>query len=241
MHWDPGPYWDWDHYMALVRGGPAPSVPVGPLVTIAPDFQHNQPVVTDCSSGTCVTLPAQPTNFVYLHTAPSDSAPLLTDLAIHPDGSPGTTAANDWSDKAVAGQVFAQYGRSGDWQGIWYGGQVGWFRDPLRASTAHPSCGLLVTPKPGHAPIAVYGRAYPEAAAYNGTGISPQPVLPLDYTIGAGQGYAAVTGVPTEYYSAVTFNSVNTLVAGKDEYLQISFNHRQAFVLAQDVKLVQTC
>lgn len=20
MHWDPGPFWDWDHYMRLVRG-----------------------------------------------------------------------------------------------------------------------------------------------------------------------------------------------------------------------------
>jgi hypothetical protein len=96
-------------------------------------------------------------------------------------------------------------------------------------------------PRPGHAQTAVYGRAYPEAAAYDGTGISAQSVVPLNYTIGAGQSYAAAVGIPPDYYSAVTFASVNTLVAGTDKYLQISFNHRQAFVRAEDVTLTRTC
>jgi hypothetical protein len=237
MHWDPGPYWDWNHYFDLLHA-PTPRPGLG-LITIDPRFATNRPVVTDCTSGQCVTQPSQGTSFLYLHTQPSDSAPLLSDPAIHPDGSPGTTAASDWSDKAVAGQQFAIGGLRPGWFGVWFGGQLGWLR------TGRPdvrlTCGAVVTPRRGLATIPVYGRAYPEAAAYDGTGIAPQPVTVLQYTIAAGQRYPTIGRVPTDYYSAVTFNSVNTLVTGRDPYYQISFNHRIAFVRAADVTVVRTC
>ena len=45
-HYDPGPFWDWSHYMDLLgeqsrHGG-------GNAVTISPDFRTNRPEVTEC-------------------------------------------------------------------------------------------------------------------------------------------------------------------------------------------------
>jgi len=235
MHWDPGPFWDWDHYMQLLRGPVRPIAPAGRgLVTIAPSFRSNRPVVTDCGSGTCVALPPQPSNFVYLRTGPSDSAALLSDAGLRPDGSPGTTEASDWSDKAVAGQQFAVYARRGDWVGIWFGGQVGWFFDPHgRASVA--GCGWVVTPVGGVGSIPVYGRAYPEAEAYPAQ-IPVQAVTPLQYTLSAGQKYSVGLTTDSEYYWATTFDASNhTVVRGKTRYVQIQFGHRVMYVNAADV------
>jgi hypothetical protein len=89
--------------------------------------------------------------------------------------------------------------------------------------------------------MAVYGRAYPEAAAYQATTIAPQPVIALQYVLPAGQQYAIGAAVPTDYYSAVTFNGVNTNVVGTDHYYQISFNHRVAFVRTDDVTVTRAC
>src|SRR5262245_8760312 len=80
QHWDPGPFWNWNHFMALVhhvsdateqaRGG-SPTRGTHHLVTIDPTFAANTPEVTDC----CATIPNQPANFVYLRTGPGDSYP----------------------------------------------------------------------------------------------------------------------------------------------------------------------
>ena len=43
------------------------------LVTIDPTFAANEPKVTGCSGRSCVTLPKQPANFVYLRTGPGGS------------------------------------------------------------------------------------------------------------------------------------------------------------------------
>jgi N-acetylmuramoyl-L-alanine amidase len=131
MHWDPGPYFDWARFMSLVGAPIAPGGDgTGRIVTIDPSYATNQPVVTYGGS----TLPARPSNFVYLHTAPSADSPLVSDALLsgtnlEPDGV-GTTQANDWGDKAVTGQSFAVAGRQGAWLAIWYGGQKAWLDDP---------------------------------------------------------------------------------------------------------------
>lgn len=242
MQFGPGPFWNWERYLMLLRApiGKGPERDGG-LVTINPRFATNRPVVTDCSGKKCVKLPRQGANFVYLHTAPSREAPLLSDPALHPDGSPGTTEVSDWGDKAVTGQTFAVYKRVGDWVGIWYAGEIGWFRDPARKPTAVSTCGLVVTPRRGQHSIPVYGRAFPEKPAYRGTGVYPQPLVPLQYLITTGQRYAMDPGrVPTDYYAA-EFGSIGTVVTGRDRYRQIWFNHRQAFVRASDVTVTDTC
>ncbi|MDB5178705.1 MAG: putative secreted protein [Patescibacteria group bacterium] len=240
MHWDPGPYWNWQRYFNLLG---APIVPTaGPnssFVTIAPTFSSNQPVVTDCSTSPCVTLPSQGANFVYLRTAPSDSAPLLSDPALHTDGAPGTTDIKDWSATADYGQQFAVAARQQDWTGIWFGGQIGWFKKPQGHLASYPTRGQSITPKTGLSSIPVYGRAYPEAGAYSGGAVPVQSVVPLQYTIPGGQSYATSGLAPTDYYYAWTIDAHlpddHTVVIGQDKYYQIQFNQRLAYVKASDV------
>ena len=228
MHWDPGPFFDWAHFMALL-GAPihgAKGDGTGRIVTIDPKFEENQPAVTACDSSGQHPLPAQPTNFLYLHTAPGDSAPLVDDPLLP---GPGTTCAQDWGDKAVTGQTFAVADRQGDWLGIWYGGVKAWLYDPHGKETVAGG-GVLVTPKAGLASIPVYGRAYPSSVS----------TATLGYTIPAGQVYVAKDLVGADYYSASTFNAPQTysVVSSGEKFYEISFNHRFAFLSASDVDTV---
>ena len=232
MHWDPGPYFDWARFMRLVGAPIAPGGDgTGRIVTIDPNYATNEPVVTYNGS----TLPAQPTNFVYLHTAPSADAPLVADpllsgTNLEPDGV-GTTQANDWGDKAVTGQSFAVAGRQGDWLAIWYGAQRAWLYDPATAPTVIPGGGTLITPKPGLASIPVYGRAYPSSVS----------TRTLGYTIPAGQAYVADGTTGADYYSATTYDAPSTysvVSSNSERFYEISFNHRIAYLRASDVQVV---
>jgi hypothetical protein len=231
MHWDPGPYWDWSHYFDLLR---APFRSTGTsltgLATIKPNYATNKPAFTGCVTA---GVPCAPhgSGTVVLRTEPRDDAPLLNDIALRPDGSPGTMHISDISSRAETGQTFAIAERRGAWVAVWYLGQKGWFK----AKDAAWSVGLVVTPKKGKASVPVYGRAYPEAAAYP-AGVPVQAVTPLQYSLPAGQEYAIGLYAPSEYYWAVTYDSSNhTVVRGATKYLQIQFGHRVAFVNAADV------
>lgn len=240
QHWDPGPYWDWGHYMDLL-GAPigADSYKTkGDVMTINPPFADNQPDVSFCSApAACRSLPAQPSNFVYLHTAPDPSSPLLGDSALHPSGVPGTTRADDWGDKAVAGQKFYLVDSQGDWDAIDYGGQEAWFYDPSDAPNAVPDVGTLVTPRAGKTSIPVFGRAYPDARAYPSS-VTPEKIVPLQYTIPSGQVYVATDLLRSDYYYSPTQKHHQTIV-GHTRYYQIFFNHRFAFVKYSDVDVVK--
>jgi len=75
-------------------------------------------------------MPAQQaSNFVYLRTAPDDSAPLFGDQAIHGTAA-GTNRINDWGSTAQAGQQFVVAGVQGDWTAIWFSGAKVWFHNP---------------------------------------------------------------------------------------------------------------
>jgi N-acetyl-anhydromuramyl-L-alanine amidase AmpD len=78
QHWDPGPFWNWNHFMTLVQGvsdsreqarGGSTTRGTHQIVTIDPTFSTNKQMVTNCSGSTCSTLPAQPANFVYIRAA----------------------------------------------------------------------------------------------------------------------------------------------------------------------------
>jgi hypothetical protein len=249
QHWDPGPFWNWNRFMALVHGvsdhaeqasGGSLSRGAHGLVTIDPTFASNKPAVTDCSSGSCVTLPTQPANFVYLRTGPKNSYPLVGDLLLHPGGA-GTTVDSDWGDKATIGQTFAYAGHSGSWTAVWFSGQKAWFYNPSGANqTARYTGGKVITPKAGLASIPVYGAAYPEASAYP-SAVPVTKVVKLSYTIPAGQEYPTIGTVPTDYYYAATIDSRladdHTIIIGKTAYDQISYNHRKFFVKARDVTI----
>ncbi|MDX3320696.1 N-acetylmuramoyl-L-alanine amidase [Streptomyces sp. ME03-5684b] len=114
MHWDPGYAWDWNHFMSLL-GAPVsglPEVPQpGEVVAITPSFTENVQTFQVCPSDdptgqtpTC-TERQQQANFVYLRTAPDETAPLFGDQAIHGTAA-GTDRVNDWGSTAQAGQQF---------------------------------------------------------------------------------------------------------------------------------------
>ncbi|GAA4838628.1 N-acetylmuramoyl-L-alanine amidase [Saccharopolyspora rosea] len=240
-HYDPGPYWDWAHYMKLLQS-PLDSDKAdddAQAVTIFPNFAKNRPEVSQCSDKGCENLPAQPANFVYLRTEPRDDAPLITSPVIHKDGSPGTTRIEDWSDKAVAGRQYAVAGRSGDWLAIWYEGKKAWLRDPDGNNTAAADDAKLVTPRRGGIPT--FGMAVPNPSEYP-KGIDPTKLEPLPYTIPANQRYVAGDAVQAMDYHAV-YDGTNDpnnhkLVRGSEKYVPISLNHRWVYVKQSDIQPV---
>lgn len=230
MHWDPGPYWDWGHFMELVGAPITP--PAGQksaqIVTIKPHFQQNEQPVNGA--------PLQPSNFLYLYQAPTFDAALIDDPVLN---GVGTRNGSDWGDKIRVGQTYALAERQGDWAAIWYGGQKAWFYDPKGEQTI-PGSGMLVTPKAGKTAITVYGTAYPEASAYP-KGVPVRALNPIGYTIPAGQTYVAFERLKGRYYHAVVYSldpSVHKYVVGNEEFYRIQFNHRFGFVKAADVDLV---
>ena len=236
MHTDPGPYWDWGHYMALL-GAPvhATAGPRSGVVTVDPDYAANQPVYTGCVTA-AATCPAHGSDAVRLYSAPSEDAPLVKDIGLHGTG-PSTTGVNDVGARASTGQQFAVADRQGDWTAIWYLGQEAWFHNPAAQPAAVNSRGLVVTPKKGLATIPVYGRAYPEAAAYP-AGVPVQSLSPLPYQVPAGQRYVVGGAVRGEYFYSVTFDTAShTVVRGNQLYYEIQLGHRVAYVNAADVTL----
>jgi len=246
QHWDPGPFWNWGHYMDLVRGNvaaaevPAIAPANATIITIDPKFNSNKMSLQDCSStpGTCTTLPNQGTSIIYLHTAPNQNSPLLNDRTLHPNGDPGTMEVSDWSASASAGEQYVVADHQGNWLAIWFGGQKGWFFNPANKPVAYYSTAPTITPKAGQASIPVYGRPVPEASAYP-SGVTPLQVVPLNYTIPAGQAYTALGGLSNDYYYDLTVNYSaphdHEIFVGKTKYYQIMYNHRLAYVMASDV------
>lgn len=245
MHWDPGPFWDWAHYMELLGAplGTSGDSSTANVVMIRPSFATNSQTVRDCTTGGCHDLPAQPSNFVYLHTAPSPTAPLIADPALtrlqRPAGR-GTTRIDDWGDRAVTGQSFYRVERQGDWDAIYFGGQKAWFYNPGHDTYTLAGSGTLVTPKSGRASIPVYGVAFPEPAAYP-SGMTAAPIVPLQYSIPAGQIYVATDLVSADYFNprASLASSLRAVVKGVTKYYQIFFSYRLAFVRADDVDVVK--
>lgn len=238
MHTDPGPYWDWQHYFTLLGRPFRPTAgPKGGLVTINPDFAKNQPEFTGCvkKGDPCAV---HGSSAVRLYTRADESAPLVQDIGLRPDGSPSTIDVNDVGSRVSTGQQYAVADRKGDWTAIWYLGQKAWFRNPKAQPTAVSASGLVVTPRKGLSEIPVYGRAYPEAEAYP-AGVPVQSVSPLPYKLLEGQRYVIGDKVPGEYFYAPTFDTTpHRVVSGKDQYFEIQFGHRVAYVRAADVAVL---
>lgn len=236
MHTDPGPFWDWQHYFTLL-GRPFQRTfrSAGGLVTVLPDFAENQPEYTGCVTRgePCA---AHGSSEVRLYSQPDETSPLIKDIGLRPNGDDSTIDVNDVGSRVSTGQRYAIAGRDGDWTAIWYLGQKAWFKNPKGRPTAVDASGQVVTPKAGLTQIPVYGRAYPEAAAYP-AGVPVQAVSPLPYKILAGQKYAVGDKVPGEYFYAPTFDTTShKVVIGTDMYYEIQFGHRVAFVRAADVQ-----
>ncbi|GAB3586098.1 N-acetylmuramoyl-L-alanine amidase [Calidifontibacter terrae] len=232
MHWDPGPYWDWEHYFELM-GAPLnagtsgrPAV-AGDVVRILPGFSQNvQPVAGDGTRGT---------NFVPLYSSPTAESPLVTDPGIK--SSPSTTTVSDVGGRAAAGTDYVVAEVRGDWTAVWFLGALAWFHNPVSKPTARVVVrGRKVTAK---VQAQTFGRAYPEASAYANPA-DAQPISPLLYTLAPGQSYALLDDtLPADYYRAKTFSAdtpgdhIN--IVGTTKYLLVSLGHRVGFVLADEV------
>ncbi|MFF4535787.1 N-acetylmuramoyl-L-alanine amidase [Streptomyces aureus] len=238
MHWDPGTSWDWEHLMSLL-GAPVDGEhgvgPVGSAVTIAPGFTGNQQTVQICpgddptGATTACTEQQQSSNFVFLRTGPSDTAPLFGDQAVH-KGAAGTDRINDWGSTAQAGQQFVVAGVDGDWTAIWYSGSMVWFHNPGGANTV-PAHDVTLVSAAGTTPVAVYGSSYPDRAEYP-AGLSPSTQAPISYyTVPAGQAYVA-TRPPANTDDYFTSGAV---VVGAKQMYTIQYNHRVALVYSSDV------
>ncbi|WP_344979964.1 peptidoglycan recognition family protein, partial [Streptosporangium fragile] len=246
MHDDPGPYWDWAHYFELLgrpfgasdvellgRLAKAPAARTGHSVLIKPDYATNAPGFTGCKGG-CPRLGGAS---VWLRTRPSPTAPLVEDVGKHPDGG-SSYSVYDHAARASTGQRYALAERRGDWTAIWYLGQKAWFSDPAGARTSVSATGPLVTPRPGLSSVKVYGRAYPEKAAYP-RGVPVQQLTPLQYSLPAGQSYSVGMTVRSSYLRATTFDPAeHRIVRGATRYHQIQFGHRIMYVRASDVRLL---
>lgn len=251
VHWDPGPYWDWDHYFELL-GAPiggdleaTTNVAPGDVVEVRTGYADNPNTVTGCEeaspgSGACVA--GAGTNFRYLHQAPSADAPLAKDPGWKPDGSDGTTYASDVSARVQSGHKLVVDQVEGDWLGVWWAGSLAWLHNPAERPVVVPATAKTVTVA-GAAPAPVYGRAYPEAAAYEDyPGVPVQPVTPIEYQVGVDQTYAVADDhVASDYYRATTFDGTGpgdrTVVRGDDVYYQLWLAHRHVFVNAADVEI----
>ncbi|MFF2654174.1 N-acetylmuramoyl-L-alanine amidase [Streptomyces sp. NPDC058045] len=239
MHTDPGPYWDWGHYFALMGKPFHPTAgPRGGLVTIAPDYESNKPEYTGCSKGK--PCPEHGSSAIRVHTEPRDDAPLIKDIGLRPGGGDSTIDVNDIGARLAAGTQYAVADREGDWTAVWYLGQKAWFRNPADAPVTKNAKGLVVQPKAGLKEIPVYGRAYPEKSAYP-EGVPVQPVTPMPYKLLAGQRYVVGEKVHGEYYYSATFDVADhKVVRGKDVYYEIQFGHRVEYVRAADVDVVSS-
>ncbi|WP_405885027.1 N-acetylmuramoyl-L-alanine amidase [Streptomyces sp. NBC_01136] len=236
MHTDPGPYWDWQHYFTLLGHPFQGAKHDGGLVTVLPDFDKNQPEYTGCVTNgePCA---AHGSSEVRLYSQPDETSPLVKDIGLRPKGDDSTIDVNDVGSRVSTGQRYAVADRDGDWTAIWYLGQKAWFKNPKSRPTAVNASGTVVTPKAGLTEIPVYGRAYPEAAAYPAD-VPVQAVSPLPYKLLAGQKYAVGDEVPGEYFYAPTFDTApHRVVIGTDMYYEIQFGHRVAFVRAADVQV----
>ncbi|WP_191984624.1 N-acetylmuramoyl-L-alanine amidase [Lentilactobacillus buchneri] len=237
MHWDPGTYWNWNHYFELmgVDLSKSDGSTDSHIITITPNDKTN----LTADSGQKVTddgvnLPLAGSNFVYLYEQPSFSADLIADKDFS-SGQSGTTEKDDWGDKAVYGQQFSKIDQQGDWTEIDYGGQGAWFYNPGGANSTDAT-GKLVTAK-GSKAVPVYGSAYPSDSILKKnkvTGIKPTPI----YQLQPGQKYVYGGTVTSDYFNShFNSNSPKNVIHGTDDYYQIQFNHRIAFVKASDTTL----
>jgi N-acetyl-anhydromuramyl-L-alanine amidase AmpD len=282
QHWDPGPYWNWSHFMDLVGAPTHPTAPPSSnVVTINPIFQLNQAVVSGCQNiqdltpfpgpyhgaewpnlnGPCpdsyyLDMPRQPVNFVWLRTAPSDTAPLLADPYLHPTVNGvlgvGTARANDWGDQAPTGFSYVVADRApGGWIAVWYGGQKAWFHNPMGIVSASPQKALTVTPKAGKATVPVYVESFPEVAAYPAAftswyGGAPRGQrIATKYVLGSGQAYVTDgKALTSDWFNAFNIDGSafmdQTDFQGTTKYYLITYNHRMAFVDVNDVDVVSS-
>ncbi|MEU6083766.1 N-acetylmuramoyl-L-alanine amidase [Streptomyces sp. NPDC047108] len=250
MHWDPGPYWDWNRFMRMVGApedpqGESGTPAVGSAVTISPEFETNEQTVQVCNTPSgdpkpCTTQTG-PSNFLFVRTAPESDAPLFGDPALN-DGDSGTNRIDDWGSTVVTGQQFVVADVSGDWTAIWFSGSKVWFHNPDGVNT-RPAQGVsIVSAKDGDDPAPVYGMAFPQPSEYP-DGLSPSTFEPLSmYTVPTGQAYVADDAPDSadDFFKVTPQRPESKVVKGSKSYYTVQYNHRVVLLDSADVEVVRS-
>lgn len=245
MHWDPGPYFDWDRYMQLLRA-PLPSDAdpgqSGTPIVLRPGYAANLQKGSYCfgtSGMDCRDVADAPANFVYLRTAADPMAPLVENQYLK--GWPGDRM-NNWGTKLGTGPIYVLAEQKGDWSAIYFGGQKAWFQNPGRSLTRKASA-MVITPRTGLTTAPLYGVAYPQDTAF----MPPTKPVAIEkiYDVPAGQRYALAARTTGDYYWAKEWvasydPSKQIVVKDGTEYYQVHFNHRVAWARAADFELIST-
>ncbi|MFJ4867715.1 N-acetylmuramoyl-L-alanine amidase [Streptomyces sp. NPDC088757] len=233
LHWDAGPYWDWNYYMSLLgapqgdKGAGAP-LRAGQVVRAVPPFTTaNQPKLT--LDGTAV--PARPSNFGYLYTSPSTGSATLTD----PYFDSLETEGSNYGNKLRAGGLYVVAEARNDWTAIWYAGKKAWFQNPGGQYTVPVSGAATVKVASGLSSAKVYGRSFPETAAYTAAGLQPPAndgAYLTKFAFAPGQAYVkAGPAVKGDEW----FGSAQKNVVGSTLYVPIRFHHKIVWVKQSEV------
>ncbi|WP_411076680.1 N-acetylmuramoyl-L-alanine amidase [Streptomyces sp. cmx-10-25] len=233
LHWDAGPYWDWNYYMSLLGApqgdkGAGGLLRAGQVVRVVPPFTTaNQPKLT--TGGTDV--PARPANFGYLYTSPSTTATTLKD----PYFSSLATEGSNYGNKVRAGGLYVVAEAQNDWTAIWYAGQKAWFFNPGGQYTVPVSGATTVKVGSGRSSIKVFGRSFPETAAYTAANLEApgDENDPLSkFSFAAGQAYVkAGPAVAGDDW----FGSAQKNVVGSTKFVPIRFHHKVVWVKQSEI------
>lgn len=233
LHWDAGPYWDWNYYMSLLGApqgdkGAGGLLKAGQVVRVVPPFTTaNQPKLS--TGGTAV--PARPSNFGYLYTSPSTSATTLKDPYFNSLWSEGSNYGN----KVRAGGSYVVAESRTDWTAIWFAGEKAWFYNPGGQYTVPVAGATTVKLKSGLPSIKVFGRSFPETAAYTAAGLTApgDENDPLSkFTFAADQAYVkAGPAVKGDDW----FGSAQKNVIGTTLFVPIRFHHKITWVKQSDI------
>ncbi|WP_374190326.1 N-acetylmuramoyl-L-alanine amidase [Streptomyces sp. NE5-10] len=232
LHWDGGPYWDWNHYMSLLGApqgdqGAGGLLRAGQTVRVVPPFTTaNQPKLT--LGGTAV--PARPSNFGYLYTSNSTSAATLKDPYFTSLWSEGSNYGN----KVRAGGLYVVAEVRTNWTAIWYAGEKAWFYNPGGQYTV-PVNATRVQVRSGLSGIKVFGRSFPETAAYTAAALEApgDENDPLSkFTFASGQSYvkAGPAVVGDDWFGSAQKN-----VVGSVKFVPIRFHHKIVWVKESEV------
>ncbi|WP_137989897.1 N-acetylmuramoyl-L-alanine amidase [Streptomyces vilmorinianum] len=233
LHWDAGPYWDWNHYMSLLGApqgdkGAGGLLKAGQVVRVVPPFTTaNQPKLT--TGGNAV--PARPSNFGYLYTSPSTSATTLKD----PYFSSLWSEGSNYGNKVRAGGSYVVADAQYNWTAIWYAGQKAWFYNPGGQYTVPVTGATTVKVKSGLTSAKIYGRSFPETAAYTAAGLEApgdENASLTKFSLAAGHAYVkagpAVKG--DDWFGGAQKN-----VIGSTMFVPIRFHHKVTWVKQSDI------
>ncbi|WP_457536383.1 N-acetylmuramoyl-L-alanine amidase [Streptomyces filamentosus] len=240
LHWDAGPYWDWNYYMSLLGApqgdkGAGGLLRAGQTVRVVPPFTTaNQPKLTYTERVDEVSYirnaSPRPANFGYLYTEPSTSAatikdPYFTELWTH---------GSNYGNKVRAGGLYVVAEARTNWTAIWYAGQKAWFYNPGGQYTV-PVNATTVKAGSGLASAKIYGRSYPETAAYTAAGLAApgdENASLTKFSLPTGQAYVkagpAVKG--DEWFGGAQKNVIGTTM-----FVPIRYHHKIVWVKQAEV------